>query len=63
MTEQQIRDYLDGLISTLGGGTVIEPYYAPLDPIEHVVDLVSAASGVSTSGMMSFTFQDLRNSY
>lgn len=63
MTEQQIRDILDSLIADHGAGTFIEDFYAPAEPLEHIVDLVSAASGTSLQGMMVYTFQDLRNAF
>ncbi len=63
MTEDQIRDYLDSLITEHGGSTICEPHYAPVEPLEFIVDEVSAVSGISASGMMACTFQELRNAY
>lgn len=63
MTEDQIRAVLDSLIADHGASTFIEDYYAPTEPLEHIVDIVSAASGTSLTGIMSYTFQDLRNAF
>lgn len=63
MTEDQIRAVLDSLITEHGGSTFVEDYYAPAEALEHIVGIVSAASGTSLAGMMSYTFQDLRNAF
>lgn len=54
---------MNSLITEHGGSTFVEDYYAPAEALEHIVGIVSAASGTSLAGMMSYTFQDLRNAF
>ena len=68
MTETEIREYLDRVVEEEGGGmqgsgVCLDPYYGPGEPLDHIVSLVSAASGISLSGMMLLTLQDMRNAY